>query len=237
MTTVTPNGKTYTFPEDFEEYSVFTTLPNLISDTLVEVGHATSAAAVSVTSASQAVAALAAIEEAIQDGPVLQVNGHVGIVVLDAASVGALPASTTAAALGALPASGGTMTGTLTMAANIDMGGNDVLDVGQSNSLPLTLTFGSTVTPSFGLRNNFELTATGNFTLATPSNALAGQSFSIRISQDATGSRTWSLSSFYKFPGGTVPTLTTAANANDRLVGIVDAGGTTATCQVLKDVR
>jgi hypothetical protein len=39
--------------------------------------------------------------------------------------------------------------------------------------------------------------------------------------QDATGSRTLAFGSYYDFAGGTAPTLSTAANAVDRLDYIV----------------
>ena len=80
-----------------------------------------------------------------------------------------------------------------------------------------TLTSGSTVTPDFATHCNFTLTLGTNVTLANPSNVIAGQSGSIFLVQDGTGSRTISFGSYYDFAGGTAPTLSTAASSVDRL--------------------
>jgi hypothetical protein len=73
--------------------------------------------------------------------------------------------------------------------------------------------------------NNFTLTLGGNRTLANPSNLTAGQSGSIFIVQDATGSRTLAYGNQYDFIGGTAPTLSTAANAVDRIDYVVRTTG------------
>jgi hypothetical protein len=83
------------------------------------------------------------------------------------------------------------------------------------------LTDGATITPDFAVANNFSVTLGGNRTLANPSNLTAGQSGSIFITQDGTGSRTLAYGSQYDFIGGTAPTLSTAANAVDRIDYIV----------------
>lgn len=63
---------------------------------------------------------------------------------------------------------------------------------------------------------NFHVTLNGNATLANPSNFKAGQSGRIRITQDATGSRTMSYGSAWRCAGGTsFATLTTTASAVD----------------------
>lgn len=87
------------------------------------------------------------------------------------------------------------------------------------------LTDGATITPDFAVANNFSVTLGGNRTLANPSNLTAGQSGSIFISQDATGSRTLAYGSYYDFAGGTAPTLTTTANAVDRIDYVVRTTG------------
>ncbi len=88
-----------------------------------------------------------------------------------------------------------------------------------------TLTDGSTVTPDMADSNNFTLTLGGNRTLANPSNLTAGQSGSIFLVQDGTGSRTLAYGSQYDFIGGTAPTLSTAANAVDRIDYVVRTTG------------
>ena len=61
-----------------------------------------------------------------------------------------------------------------------------------------------------------------NSTFAAPINAQIGHSGSIFLIQDGTGGRTGSFNSAFKFIGGTAPTLSTAANAVDRLDFIVE---------------
>jgi len=80
------------------------------------------------------------------------------------------------------------------------------------------LTDGTTITPDFAVTNNYSVTLGGNRTLANPTNITAGQSGAIFITQDGTGSRTLAFGSYWDFPAGTAPTLTTTANAVDLLV-------------------
>ena len=84
-----------------------------------------------------------------------------------------------------------------------------------------TLTDGATITPDFATGCNFTVTLGGNRTLANPSGLVAGQSGSIFVVQDGTGSRTLAYGSQYDFIGGTAPTLSTAANSVDRIDYIV----------------
>ena len=89
---------------------------------------------------------------------------------------------------------------------------------GNSASNIYALTDGATITPDFSTGNNFSVTLGGNRTLANPTNMTVGQSGIIYVSQDATGSRTLAYGSYWKFPSGTAPTLTTTASAVDALV-------------------
>lgn len=84
-----------------------------------------------------------------------------------------------------------------------------------------TLTDGATITPDFSSSCNFTVTLGGNRTLANPTNLVAGQSGSIFVVQDGTGSRTLAYGSSWDFAGGTAPTLTTNANAVDRIDYVV----------------
>jgi hypothetical protein len=84
-----------------------------------------------------------------------------------------------------------------------------------------TLTDGATITPNLSDSNNFVVTLGGNRALANPTNILAGQSGSIFIVQDGTGSRTLTWGSYWDFPNGTAPTLSTGANAIDRVDYVV----------------
>ncbi|ANS03375.1 hypothetical protein [uncultured Mediterranean phage uvDeep-CGR2-KM19-C184] len=81
----------------------------------------------------------------------------------------------------------------------------------------------TTKTLDFATANNFQLTLanTGSCELANPSNLTAGQSGSIFIVQDSTGSRLLTYGSQFDFAGGTAPTLSTTAAAVDRIDMIV----------------
>jgi len=82
----------------------------------------------------------------------------------------------------------------------------------------LTLTDAASITSDFAKGNNFLVTIGGNRTLAAPSNAVAGQSGSIYIIQDGTGSRTLGYNTVFQFVSATVPTLSTGAGDVDMLV-------------------
>lgn len=98
------------------------------------------------------------------------------------------------------------------------------------------LTDGATITPNFNNANNFSVTLGGNRTLANPTNLTAGQSGVIVITQDGTGSRTLAYGSYFKFPGGTAPTLTTTAAAVDVLAYYVESS-TRITARLVADVK
>jgi hypothetical protein len=87
------------------------------------------------------------------------------------------------------------------------------------------LTDATTITPDFAVANNFSVTLGGNRTMANPSNLVAGQSGSIFITQDGTGSRTLAWGSYWDFAAGTAPTLTTTAGAVDRVDYVVRTTG------------
>ena len=81
-----------------------------------------------------------------------------------------------------------------------------------------TLTDAASITSDFAVGNNFLVTLGGNRTLAAPSNAVAGQSGSIYIIQDGTGSRTLSYNTVFQFVSATVPVLSTGASDVDMLL-------------------
>jgi hypothetical protein len=100
----------------------------------------------------------------------------------------------------------------------------------------VALTDGATITADFAAANNFSVTLGGNRTLGNPTNVVVGQSGVIKITQDATGSRTLAYGSSWDFAGGTAPTLTTTANAVDILAYYVD-GSTNITTRFIGDRR
>lgn len=98
------------------------------------------------------------------------------------------------------------------------------------------LTDAATITPDFSAFSNFSVTLGGNRTLANPINLTAGASGVIVITQDGSGSRTLAYGSYWKFPGGTAPTLTTTASAVDVLCWYVESS-TRITARLLNDVK
>ena len=111
-----------------------------------------------------------------------------------------------------------TTNGDLTITGNgtgkIKLTGGAVADI-------VSLTDATSVAVNFSDGQNFSLTLAGNRTLENPSNCVAGQSGSVFVIQDGTGSRTLSYGSNWKFSAGTAPTLTTTTSAVDRIDYIV----------------
>ena len=146
-------------------------------------------------------------------------------------------ANTTANA--ALPKAGGAMTGAITTNSTfdgVDIATRDAVLTSTTNtanaaaSLSAAQTFtagqrgeitaltdASSIATNLALSNNFSVTLGGSRTLANPTNIVAGQSGSFFITQDGTGSRTLAYGGYFKFVGGTAPTLSTAAASVDRI--------------------
>ena len=98
------------------------------------------------------------------------------------------------------------------------------------------LSDGATITIDMATACHHSVTLGGNRTFAAPSNQVVGQSGSIFITQDGTGSRTASFNSAFKFTGGVAPTLSTAANAIDRIDYIIKANNVIQ-CVVSLDIK
>jgi hypothetical protein len=117
--------------------------------------------------------------------------------------------------------------GTSVQAYDADTAKTDVTQTytaGQRGEIT-TLTDAATIAVDFADSNNFSVTLGGGRTLGNPTNQVAGQSGSLFVVQDGTGSRTLAYSSDWEFAGGTAPTLSTAASAVDRIDYIVRASG------------
>lgn len=84
-----------------------------------------------------------------------------------------------------------------------------------------TLTSSASITIDLSDSNNFKVTLGHNATFNNPSSITAGQTGSIFITQDGTGSRTASWGAYWDFAGGTAPTLTTTAAGVDRIDYVV----------------
>ena len=98
------------------------------------------------------------------------------------------------------------------------------------------LSDGATITIDMATACHHSVTLGGNRTFAAPSNQVVGQSGSIFITQDGTGSRTASFNSAFKFVGGTAPTLTTTAAAVDRIDYVI-LSSNVIHCAVSLDVK
>lgn len=100
----------------------------------------------------------------------------------------------------------------------------------------VTLTDAATISWDMSQGFDFVVTLAGNRTLGAPTNTTVGKKGRLRVVQDATGSRTLSFNSVFKFAGGTAPVLSTAANAHDYLYYDVHAS-THIVVSMLKDVK
>jgi hypothetical protein len=89
-----------------------------------------------------------------------------------------------------------------------------------------TLTYAATVTTDASTGDLFDITLTGNVTLANPTNPVDGKTLRWRIRQDGTGSRTVTLGSKFAIPSSATSPLpfSTAANAMDILAATYHAG-------------
>ena len=139
--------------------------------------------------------------------------------------------ATLAASIGTrLPKAGGTLTGILSATdvyvSALAVGTNSLLgkDIHIEKSAVAdvqALTDGTNISVDFNVGQNFTVTLAGNRTLDNPTNCVAGQVGSIFVVQDGTGSRTLAYGTSWDFPAGTAPTLSTDADAIDRLDYIV----------------
>jgi len=136
-----------------------------------------------------------------------------------------------------LSASSGTqITGTLGVDGATTLGttsvqGNLSVESGQAYAVMYGTTIENSGSVSVNLNNGtsqiFFVNAT-NVTMSNPTNGQDGGVYNFIFKQDVTGSRALTFGSKYLFPGGTLPTLTEAANAVDVVsciyTGDVDGG-------------
>ena len=125
-----------------------------------------------------------------------------------------------------LPLAGGTLTGIVSgtdfyvsaVAIGVDTLLGKQLHLGTAAVADIvSLTDGTSIAVDFNAGQNFAVQLAGNRTLESPTNCVAGQTGSIFVIQDGTGSRTLSYGGSWKFPAGTAPTLSTAISAVDRI--------------------
>ncbi len=92
---------------------------------------------------------------------------------------------------------------------------------------------GSTVTLNFANNNYFDIALANNIVLANPTNISNTQGGSVFLTQDATGSRTVTFGSYWRFPSGAAPSLSSTALAQDRLDYVVKSSNTIHTSVTL----
>jgi hypothetical protein len=95
----------------------------------------------------------------------------------------------------------------------------------------VALTDGATITVNADTTDVGKVTLGGNRTIANPTGTpTAGQQLILRLKQDATGTRTITWGSIYRFSGGAAPTLTSTASKTDYLGFIYNADDTKWDC-------
>lgn len=101
--------------------------------------------------------------------------------------------------------------------ANLTFDGSSLTVSGSAATPPVAVTFSATaMTVNCVLSNVFTTTFTANVTVApTISNPQDGQTINWFITQDATGGRTMTWPTSFKWPGGSAGVLSTGANAVD----------------------
>ena len=84
----------------------------------------------------------------------------------------------------------------------------------------------STVTLNLANNNFYSIALANNITLANPTGIGNTQSGSIFLSQDSTGNRTVTFGSYWRFPSGSAPSLSTVGNSQDRIDYVVFSSNT-----------
>ena len=97
---------------------------------------------------------------------------------------------------------------------DLHIGGAAVADL-------VSLTDGANISVDFNSAQNFHLTLGGNRTLDNPTNCVPGQTGSIFIAQDGTGSHTLAYGTSWEFIEASAPTIPTSADSVSRLDYIV----------------
>ena len=93
---------------------------------------------------------------------------------------------------------------------------------------PVEITTSGTYTPDASVTNNWQITISGNITLANPTNLTKGMMLNFCLDENGTGGFSITLGNLFKFGSGTVPTWVTTSNAKNFLSGYYD--GTVIRC-------
>jgi hypothetical protein len=113
--------------------------------------------------------------------------------------------------------------------------GAQVLAGGKAGAVTALTSAAASIAIDLATSINFSHTLTENTTLAAPSNPVAGQSGVIVFTQHASAPKTLAFNSFWKFGGGTVPTLTATNSAVDVFTYYV-VNGSFAVCAMINGV-
>jgi hypothetical protein len=213
--------------------SINTVVDNLDFATSAELATVSSALATSIGNSNTNIAAVSVLTSvnkadiATNVAAITSINTVVdGLDFATSAELATVSSALATSIANHLPLAGGTITGTVsaqsvyvsalgantsaTLGKRIRMDGAAVADI-------VSLTDGTSIAINFNNGQNFAVQLTDNRTLENPTNCVPGQTGSIFVIQDGTGSRTLSFGANYKFPGGTAPTLSTGASACDRI--------------------
>lgn len=193
------------------------------------------AAAASAVAADASADAAAASAASIAGGPVTSVNGMTGVVtgLATASDITAERSATATLTNKTIALGSNTVSGTLAQ-FNTAVTDADFASLAGTETLANKTIAGATFTDGYteetatantstaytvNLTNGSVqfLTLTGNCTYTFPTPA-AGKSFLLIQKQDATGSRTVTWPASVKWPGGTAPTITSAASKVDKFV-------------------
>lgn len=104
-----------------------------------------------------------------------------------------------------------------TFSGNVALSGGNLSVTGTGYSPTITLTDGASIDWNTALGQVAKVTLAGNRTMNAPTNLQNGACYTLQVTQDATGSRTLTWDTIFKFTGGTAPTLSTAASARDHI--------------------
>ena len=206
--------------------SINTVVDNLDFATSAELATVSSALATSIGNSNTNIAAVSVLTS-VNAAAITSINTVVdGLDFATSAELATVSSALATSIANHLPLAGGTITGTVsaqsvyvsalgantsaTLGKRIRMDGAAVADI-------VSLTDGTSIAINFNDGQNFAVQLTDNRTLENPTNCVPGQTGSIFVIQDGTGSRTLSFGANYKFPGGTAPTLSTGASACDRI--------------------
>lgn len=102
------------------------------------------------------------------------------------------------------------------------------------SAAPQTLTDGATINWNAASGYNAKVTLGGNRTMAAMTNAVVGQTYTLQIVQDATGSRTITWNAAYTWGLAGAPTLTTTANRMDLVSCLCTAATPVFACSIAK---